>query len=79
MSTPLPELVERCLAEHREKKIQALVDALQNIADAGPEREPKPQRGADHDVLLAWEDGHANACWDLAKKARDALADWEAA
>lgn len=47
MSVDVQALVERCLCDHREKKIQALVDALENIADSGPEKEPKPQRGSD--------------------------------
>lgn len=70
------DLVERCLTEHREKKITALVDALASIADSGPDNEPKPQKGSDHDVLLAYEDGYADAAYLAAEKARDALADW---
>lgn len=69
-------LVERCLAERREKKIEALVEALRSIADDGPEKEPRPQKGSDSDVLLAWEDGYAEAAYELAKKARGALGDW---
>jgi len=70
------ELVQRCLADRREKQIQALVDTLQDIADSGPDKEPHPHKGSDHDVLLAYEDGHADAAHELAKKARAALSDW---
>lgn len=76
MSVPLPQLIERCLSEHRERKIQALVDALKRIAEEGGDKEPKPQAGADEDVLLAYEDGHADAAWFIGQKAKDALDDW---
>ena len=71
------ELASRCLAELRNKKIQALVDALEDIAENGPEKEPRPQRGSDRDVLLAYEDGYADASYTQAELAREALADWE--
>jgi len=77
MGVPLPALVDRCLREHRERKIRALVDALESIADSGPDNEPKPQKGSDHDVLLAYEDGYADASYERAETARDALLDWE--
>lgn len=71
------ELAARCLAELREKKVQALVRALRNIADDGPEKEPVTQKGSDEDVLLAYEDGYADASYRMAEMARAALIDWE--
>lgn len=73
----LDDLVCRCLAERREAAVQRLVNALESIAADGPEKQPKMQPGADSDVLLAYEDGVAEASFAAADKARRALAAWE--
>lgn len=71
-------IVERCLSERREKAVEALLRALQDIASDGPAKKPRPQAGSDRDPLLAYEDGYADASYSAAEAARLAIEAWEA-
>ena len=75
--TDVDILVRRVLAERHDQHVQGLIDALHHIESMGPTKEPKPQPGSDRDVLLAYEDGEADALWRVAEYARDALAEFD--
>lgn len=76
MTTNTATIVSRCLAERTERAIEGLLDTLTTIAESGSEKEPRRQKGADTDPLLAYEDGFADAAYQAAEHAREALACW---